>query len=398
MDRPSILLLAGRESWADRVETWTDAFELVRCSTPEEIRVLLAGSRPWSALLVDGGHPAADRDLLATAARTGTKPVVVGPPQPGVDWAALGAHQLLGPQFTADELATVVSDPLAEAEALSVDGAVVAVTGPGGTGASTVAIALAQGLSSADCRVLLADFSRNAEQHVLHNVERDLAGIGDLAEAFRTSTPPPKELRELAAEVPSRGYRLLGGLRRAVGWASLRPRALEAALTGLSSAYDVVVCDVDADLEGQAEGGSFDVEERNALARTAVREASVAVVVGGPGMKGTHSLLRVLGELWAYGVAPGRTVVVLNRGDETTLGRVAGALETLKAQPARLLFIPEMHLEAELRDPLPLPSQIVEPLSDTVTPLLKASPRGPAQGPVRIAPGSLGVPGEKGYA
>ena len=51
-----------------------------------------------------------------------------------------------------------------------------------------------------------------------------------------------------------------------------------------------VVADVTGDVEGEAEGGSADVEERNHLARSAVLNSSVVVAVGAPGMKGVHSL------------------------------------------------------------------------------------------------------------
>ena len=41
-----------------------------------------------------------------------------------------------------------------------------------------------------------------------------------------------------------------------------------------------VVADVSSEVDGRAETGSLDLEDRNALARTVVRQATVVVVVG----------------------------------------------------------------------------------------------------------------------
>lgn len=388
MPRQSILLLSRRSGWADRVLEWTDAFDAHPCESAEEARALLTGSRPWTAILIDGGEPASDRDLIAYAARAGTRPVVVDAPHVSVDWLALGAHTALRPQFSRDDLiAALAAVNAAPLETQRVEHPLVCVTGPGGTGASTIAIAISQGLADQSRDVLLADLRRNAELHVLHHLDADRPGIGDLAEAHRTSAPSPVQLRELSAAVP-RGYRVLPGLRRAVGWSSLRPRSLDATLRGLRNAYDVVVCDIDADLEGEAEGGSFDVEERNALSRTAVANAAGVVVVGGPGAKGAHSLLRVLGEVWSHGVPAEQTVAVINRGDRRSLDRLGAALDNLGAREARTLLLPELPLEPLLLSDSRLPDALVGPVTELVV-TFDAVPPPPI--PERIVPGSLGV-------
>lgn len=369
---------------------WTDRFDVELCSSPEEARALARSSRPWSAFLVDGNHPAVDRDLLALANRSGAPPLVVAD-STSVDWVALGAAAVLDPGFDADDLTAALSTPLMERAGPRELAPVVSVTGPGGTGASTIAIALAQGLAQRSGDVVLADFARHAEQHVLHNLQPDRPGIGDLVEAHRTAAPDSTTIRKLPEEIPARGYRVLGGLRRSVGWSSLRPRAVEAALNGLRCAHDVVVCDIDADLEGEAESGSFDVEERNMLARTAVAASSAVVVVGGPGVKGTHAMLRVLGEMWAHGVSPRRTVVVINRGDETSVDRLGDALNRLAGGGRTLLFVPEAPVEAALLESLPLPSSLVEPVTAAVLPVMEGPPGDASTGPTRIEPGSLGM-------
>lgn len=390
MARQSILLLSGSPGWPDRVRTWADAFDVESCTAAEEVRALLTGSRPWALVLIDGSEPDADRDLIALVVRAGARAVVVDSSRGAVEWRRLGAHDILPPDFGRPELMAALRSEAEVHSSIPATAPLVAVTGPGGTGASTIAIALSQGLVADRRRVVLADFCRHAELHVLHHLEPDCPGVGELVEAHRTSSPDPVVLNELPTQVP-RGYQVLPGLRRAVGWSSLRPRALDAAVETLRAAFDVVVCDTDADLEGEAEGGSVDVEERNALARVAVAHSSAVVVVGGPGAKGAHSLLRVLGEMWSHEVPPERTVAVLNRSDADSLARLTAALGQLGAAGTAALILPGLPLESLLLTGGALPESLVTPITASVLPLLGAGvPRhGPA--PARIVPGTLGL-------
>lgn len=351
---------------------------------------MLGGSRPWAAVLIDGDHPGADRDLIALARRTGALALVVDQPHVTVDWRALGATDALPADFGPEHLRRALSLGQPAVEGRARLNPLVAVTGPGGTGASTVAMALSQGLATTREHVLLADFRRNAELHVLHHLDPDRPGIGDLVEAHRTAAPQREAILGLATDVPDRGYRVLGGLRRPVGWASLRPRAIAAALQSLRATYDVVVCDVDPDLEGEAEGGSFDVEERNGLSRSAVESASAVVVVGAAGVKGAHALLRVLGEMWAHGVIPERTVPVVNRAGASDLAPASGALTGLGFANVRPLALADDASEDEVLRGSPLRSSLVDPITTAVLPLLGETPPASSDVPQRIRPGSLG--------
>src|SRR5690606_31324950 len=135
--------------------------EFVKCLSPDEARARLSSGRPFSVLLVDGALSALDRDLIDLARSTGT-PVLVGDDaRLGRDWVALGAATVLDPDFGADELHGALQHhgrPVADSRARlappaspapgSWMGSVVAVTGGGGTGASTIAMAAAQGLAA----------------------------------------------------------------------------------------------------------------------------------------------------------------------------------------------------------------------------------------------------------
>jgi hypothetical protein len=202
-------------------------------------------------------------------------------------------------------------------------------------------------------------------------------------------------VRSLAFRVDGRGYDLLLGLRRARAWAGLRPRAVEAGFDNLRATYDHVVIDTDADLEGEDAGGSADVEDRNVLARTAVARADCLFVVGGPGLKGTHALLRVLDDVHEFGLDPAAVVPVVARAPRHPRPRadVASAISRLGPPGTRRpLFLPVRRVDQLLRDGLRLPPALTKPLVAAYLDVAYASAARvplPPQ-PERIVPGSLG--------
>jgi hypothetical protein len=158
---------------------------------------------------------------------------------------------------------------------------------------------------------------------------------------------------------------------------------------------------VTGDVEGEAEGGSVDVEERNHLARSAVLHSSVVVVVGAPGMKGVHSLARLIRALTRIGVSPGRVVPVVNRSHRNPRARaeLGRALAALLAGPggatalAGPIHLPERKLEDALRDGGPLPAAVVDPLVQAVRAVAeRQADSAPARTiGTRVVPGSLGT-------
>jgi hypothetical protein len=165
--------------------------------------------------------------------------------------------------------------------------------------------------------------------------------------------------------VPGRPYYLLPGLRRPQHWTAIRPLSFDAALAGLQSAFSLLVADVAADVEGEAECGSLDIEERNHMARRVTATADIVVVVGLDGPTGRGALQGCVEALGQHGVSPERLVTVLNRVDHPL------------ALPS---FGPDVDLVAWSA-----------PLVDRVAQLLDELP--PHDGPaslVAIAPGSIG--------
>lgn len=427
-------LAPARAPWFSSVGLWATTgalpVEFVRCVSAEEVRARLRAGRPYSALIADAEVASLDRDLVAAATGTGCTVIVVadsrrpGPALPGIS-------RLLPPTFTRDDLLAALESgarriPIGDADAAAVHpgelgrgerrshpptpsasrGALVAVTGPGGTGVSTAAMALAQALSTGSPaggwpRVVLADLRLHAEQAVLHDRVDVGPGLQELVEAHRRGEPSSDEVQSLAPPVPGRGYALLCGLRRARLWPAVRSESFAATLDSLQATYATVVCDIDSDFEGENDGGSLDVEERNVMARTSASRARAVFVVGLPSVKAIHSLVRVTADLAQVGVAPARVVAVLNRTPRSPRerARVACAVNELtRAATGRtlggLVFLPERPIEAELRDSVALPSALGSPLAGALAAVLDRVPADDKDHDVRpraVLAGSLGV-------
>ncbi|MDQ3641637.1 MAG: hypothetical protein M3450_09360 [Actinomycetota bacterium] len=413
-------LAPARSVWFRSVGLWANSgalpAEFVRCISAEEVRARLGSGRAFSALIADAGLPAVDRDLVAAASAAGCAVLVVDDGRATRDWLELGAARVLAPSFGRDELVAALtscahpvrrgdadpSDLLSRPAPVAWRGAVAAVTGSGGTGVSTAAIALAPTLAD-DVRhggmVLLADLRLRAEHAVLHDAGDVLPCVQELVEAHRSGQPTADDVRSLAFAVPQRRYHVLLGLRRARHWPAIRPQAFEAAFDSLRRAWGVVVCDIDADLEGEVDAGSIDVEERNVMARTAAAQADVVFAIGLPELKGVHSLVRVLDDLIAFGTDPARIVPVINRAPRSARARagLAAVLADLTGPFAGGRLMNPIHLpersnvEADLHDGARLPAALGAPLAGAFKALLDRPRLEPVSAsPEPVRPGSLG--------
>jgi len=396
--------------------------EFVKCVTIAEVRARLASGRAFSALLIDSGTPGVDRDLIDEARACGCAVIVVDDGRHRRDWAALGASAVLPATLARTELIDALETyamPISRRDRLPASnpptpsswrGQLVAVVGAGGVGSSTVAIALAQGLGSdvrLDGLVLLADLALDADHALLHDVGDVMPGVQELVEAFRNGNPSSSEVRALMFGAGDRQYDLLLGLRRHRDWVTVRPRAFDAALDGLRRVYKTVVADVDADVEGEPQNGSLDVEERNVFARATTSRADVVVVVGVPSPKGVHRMVRIVDALLENDVEPARIVPVINRAPRGPRARaeLTSAYEELvrSRMPATRsiagpVFIPERrHLDDAVESGRRLPAAVAEPLTTAVKAVLdqlgarNGTAPTPSETPVAVAPGSLGT-------
>lgn len=406
-----------RSTWFREVGRWsTNAaapIDFVKCVSAEELRSVLDSGRAISAILIDSGLPAIDRDLVERARTIGAGVVVVDDGRVRRNWHELGVEALLPADFDRDELLDALethSTPIRAADhALLGDvsggdawrGHLVAVTGAGGVGTSTVAMAIAQGIAH-DPRnrglVALVDLALDADQALLHDAGDVAPGLQELVEAHRAGTPPVHDVHDFLFDVERRGYSLLVGLRRHRDWTVIRPKAFAAALSNMQRAFRFVVADIEGDLEGEDNTGSLDVEERNLLARHTAVRADVIVVVGSCSIKGLRALARTTHELRALGVEPARMITVVNRAPRNPRLRadICRTIAELAAEPtlANPIFLGERkRIDQCLRDSTPLPDAACEPIARAVAHALDHTPRnrGVAGEPSLVIPGSLGA-------
>jgi hypothetical protein len=428
-DRYVVLGLAQvRSSWFAEVGRWATSamlpLEFVKAMSLEEVRVRLRSGRGHSALLVDDSVVGLDRDLVEVAREAGCAVVVVETGRGHRRTEQLGAAAVLPAGFGREDLlaalaqvatpierhglvATSTPDPT---DAPGYRGHLVAVTGAGGTGRSTVAMGLAQGLAR-DVRwadvTCLADLSLHAQQGLVHAAGDVVPGVSELVEAHRGGAPSAEAIRAVTWRLPERRYHLLLGLRRHRDWTAVRPHAFAAALDGLRRSFRMVVADVDADVEGERATGSVDVEDRNAIARATVQAADLVLVVGRPGVTGIHGLLRTVTDVLELGVEGRAVLPVCNRAPRRPAARaeIANAFGSLLAAGAdghgvpSPVHLPERRsLETAVRDGVPLPASWVAPLARSVDAILaRRPPRSAAPtAPIPVRPGSLGTWTEPG--
>ncbi len=421
-------LAQARSAWFRDLSRWsTNAalpIEFVKCMAPEELSARLTSGQAFSAVIVDGGLSIVDRDLVDQAREVGCAVIVVDDGRRPADWGGLGVDAVLADPFERGDLLSVLVGSAPAIEGPAGDavvrrapppagwrGRLVAVTGPGGAGTSTVAMALAQGLGSGSRHqglVALADVALHADLGVLHDAGDVMPGLQELVEAHRLELPTVEGVRGHLFDAGDRGYDLLLGLRRHRDWPVLRPRAVQAALDGLLRTYRLVVADVDPDLEGDDEVGSMDVEERNVLARAAAARADMVLVTAPPTVVGLRRLVLILDEWQRGGVGAERLLPVITRAPRRAMARaeitqavstlVGGTRPELAAGLASPVFVTERRGIDQLhRAAMPLPAGMVRPLADAVEALLdRCAPRAASDAPVAsagvaVAPGSLGA-------
>jgi MinD-like ATPase involved in chromosome partitioning or flagellar assembly len=406
-----------RSTWFREVGRWsTNAaapIDFVRCVSAEELQTIIETGRAVSAVMVDSGLPAFDRDVIDRVRRAGAAVIVVDDARVRRDWLGLGVTAVIPSDFDRDDLLHVLeanATPIATVDRMvttdtmvveSWRGQLVAVTGAGGVGTSTVAMALAQGLA-ADPRnrglVALADLALDGDQALLHDAGDIAPGLQELVDAHRNGTPLVHAVHDFFFDVDRGGYALLVGLRQHRDWTVIRPRAFEAALTNVQRAFRFVVADIDGDLEGETETGSIDVEERNLLARLTSMRADVVVVVGTATLTGVRAIARTTKQLRVLGVDASRIVVVVNRAPRSPrlradISRAIAELIDESTLRNPLFAGDRKQVEQRQRDAAPLPDAYCAPLTRALLHVLgEVSPNiTSTNDPVVVAPGSLGA-------
>jgi MinD-like ATPase involved in chromosome partitioning or flagellar assembly len=409
-----------RTDWLTDLGRWatssTIPVEFIRCISVDEVRSRLQSDRRHSAVLLDERCPGVDRDVIGAARDARCAPIVITGSPARRDWSQLGAVGTITEPVEPDSLLAALREHALGIERRSIPtpiasitnhqeiGRLVTVMGAGGTGTSTVAAAIATHAATARPAagsVALVDASLDATQALIHDLGDVVPGLQELVELHRMTNPSPEDVRNHFWFSPSHGYDVLPGLRRHRDWSSIRRRAALAAIRSIRHSYAFVVADTDADLEGEPETGSIDIEDRNALARELTSTADVIVVTARPGIVGIHRLLHTLMALDHHGIAIERVLAVVigaPRGtrDRSELTRTVTGLFA-EVRPGRRLPTPVMvpirrDLEPFLRDGAPLPRTAVGSITAAVNALLgEIEPASlESTAPIPIIPGHLG--------
>jgi len=422
-DRYVILGVARpRAEWFAQLARWSNDGSLpasfIKCLDADEVVARAAGLGRVSMIVLDGEAHGVELDLFARLARYCDLIVVVDDDDRR-PWKRLGAHRVWPTTLTVPMVRGVLETEAAVAGAVALDvalqamagdtindvlapgGSSIAVIGSSGAGTSTLAAALAQGLADDPTkagRVCLADLALDASQALLHDSGDVIPGIQELTESHRRSRPSRRAVRRMTFEVESRRYDLLLGLRRPSDWPAVGQRELAAALASLRRVYSYVICDVDGTLEGEAETGSVDVEDRHCMARQAVTTSDVVVVVGRPDVRGLHQLVRTCDTVEQLGVDVERILPVVNRAPRAPQAR-AELTRTVahlrqgglgEGAPSTLFLPPRRHLDRTHRRVDRLPEALVKPLREAVLSTLRAAgPSAPApqMPPLRLVAG-----------
>ncbi len=413
-----------RSSWFRDLSQWSNSgsipLQFVKCLSADEVRARLDSSRAYSALLIDGGLPALDRDLVDSAREAGCAVIVVDHGTRSRMLSDLDLAAVLSDPLDPDVLLATLRDHAHPVGRVDIDlrdearptiasaepGTLVAVTGAGGSGTSTCAMAIAQaiGHTASHGSVLLADLALHADQALLHGATQLVPGVPELIEAHRFADPPPDEIRALTYSCPDRGYDLLLGIRRHRDWTAVRPRAFDAGLRSLGIAYDVVVADLDGDLEGADDTGSVDVEERNHLSRRTVHQADVVVVTAAATLSGLVRAATIVDAAVRLGVDPRFVVPIVTRAPRSPRQRseITRAFAELTAPlvsssielPSPVFAPDKRNIDLLVRDEAPLPSAYVRPLGAVVEAIAGRAAASVSRGdpePIAVVPGSLGA-------
>ncbi|MGI9577378.1 MAG: hypothetical protein ACR2OH_04215, partial [Microthrixaceae bacterium] len=176
----------ARAAWPAELSRWatsgTAPVEFLTCLTANELKALLGSGRQIDVVLLDAASAQVDSDLVGLVRAAGPVAVGIEATSSPTDWDSWGATAHLAAQFTWLQLADLIAahcSPIKSAGGASNialgdgsprGGFLVGVCGPGGTGASTVAMALAQGAASREgVSTILVDGARRADLAMYHD-------------------------------------------------------------------------------------------------------------------------------------------------------------------------------------------------------------------------------------
>ncbi len=327
-----LLGLTAGGTWPDVAErlvaTRGTGDEFLVCDGRVDLLTRLGTGRPFSAALVDHRTVGLDREFVRRADAAGCPVILLGGPDDPVRTSSLGLAAHLPEPVTERDLADAISvhavaigrvDDLrlaGDGDATRSDrwtGRLIAVTGPGGTGASSVAGSLASGLA-ADVRlrgeVLLIDACLEADQAHLHGLQETTVDLQGATQAHRGGDPAGRALDGLLVSPAGHHHRLLPGIRRRRDWPTIGGPTLAATLRNLRDHHLATVVDVDPDVDLGPTHQPVGPATPGEPARIVLSLADLVLVVGRSAPSGSddRATRRVLENLLEAGVPENRIV------------------------------------------------------------------------------------------
>ena len=208
-----------------------------------------------------------------------------------------------------------------------------AVGGPAGSGATEVAVGLADALSGAGHRTVIVDaddVTPSIAPRLGLPIEPNLRSAIDAVE-FGLG-----DMRRTVLNVGDAAFLVLGGLPNVSAWSQVRPTEVIAVTDKLMTAVDELIVNVGHRIESVGGG-----RERYGITRAVLAEAGVIVSVCSATPIGVARLLAWISD--ARAVAPDApVVVVINRAPRDRYRRAELAEEIVRSfEPVSLFFVPE---------------------------------------------------------
>jgi hypothetical protein len=193
-------LARARAAWFTNAARWSNTgavpVEFLKCVSMVEVTTRIASGRPVSAVILDGSLPGLDRDLFDQCRQHGAAVIVVADPRTQRDWLEPGASAVLDAQFERADYLDVLArhcQPVAthtgpSSHAIAAEGAtpaawtgsLIAVVGGHGSGGSTIAMGVSQGLAAMPGNsgsVVLADLALRADLAMYHDAGDVVPGV-----------------------------------------------------------------------------------------------------------------------------------------------------------------------------------------------------------------------------
>ncbi len=374
-------LAGGRVEWTARLSRWamsaTADVDFLRCLSGTEVRAVLGAGRPVTALLLDAS--VVDRDLIDLAHGFGVPTALVHSGGPAADWVDLGCVALLREPVAPTDVLDLLDEvearsapprPVTRRRVVDLDGppepaTLIAVTGAGGSGVTTVTMLLAHALATRPPtrpvhgrQTAVVDATSSGGLGLYHDLVDPRGGVADLIELHRRDRVDPDEVRALSDSVEGRPYLVVAG--DVHGGADRTTTATASAvLDGLRRTFATVVVDA-----GSLTGTPTAAPE--SLRSVAVRDADVVVAVGRSGLHGVHRLAVCLDEVLVLR-GPGAPVVTVCTAAPRSPGERRAVAVGIGRDRADVVFIPVVtRLERVHRDVGPLPTAVAEALAGPV--------------------------------